>query len=377
MGASVQALQSSMKIALCITTLTLAYEVGLAYGGALLGFGDGLRHVSGLTPGFGLGDSLDIGLSLPRRQVRQNYATTEAPEADPVAVLKSDQNVDEDIVESPGTNTDPVTIQSTTPSSEPIDPIVDKVIAFLDEFFSSESGAPVTNKTGLQLDDLAPVDSISSDSVVHEVVHAAPIIDSKISPGMSGSVQNTRILKNRVAPVISEFNRSANVLDNRISPVQSGFTHTTSVLNNKSSLRQSGSVRKVRVLKQRISPRLGNSPVAGPNVEHSEGHVVSGVRPVIHSAAVTPHISRGAVYPGESSYTSDVIPFTYQYSVDDEATNSHYNEAVSDDGTGVREGTYNVALPDGRTQHVTYNVDDVEGYIAAVSYVTKYPGDRV
>merc|ERR1711955_190394 len=223
MGASVQALQSSMKIVFCITTLTVAY------GGALLGLGNGLRQVSGLTPGFGLGDSLGIDRFLPRQQVRQNYPTPETTQVKPVIVRQIDQNVDEDIVQTPGSSKDPVTTMSNTPSSEPIDPIVDKVIAFLDEFFSSESGAPITNKTGLQLDDLAPVDSISSDSVVHEVVHAAPVIDSKISPGMSGSVQNTRVLKNRVAPVISESIRSANVLDNRISPIQSGFTHTTSV----------------------------------------------------------------------------------------------------------------------------------------------------
>merc|ERR1712126_647070 len=190
---------------------------------------------------FGLGDSLGIDRFLPRQRVRQTYPTPETTEVKPVIVRQIDQNVDEDIVQTPESSKDPVTNMSTTLPSEPIDPIVDKVIAFLDEFFSSESGAPVTNKTGLQLDDLAPVDSISSDSVVHEVVHAAPVIDSKISPGMSGSFQNTRVLKNRVAPVISESIRSASVLD------------------NKSSLRQSGSVRKVRVPKQRISPRLGNS----------------------------------------------------------------------------------------------------------------------
>merc|ERR1711899_679135 len=42
--------------------------------------------------------------------------------------------------------------------------------------------------------------------------------------------------------------------------------------------------------------------------------------------------------------------------------------AETDDGTAARTGSYSVALPDGRTQHVEYTANDIEGYVATVTY---------
>merc|ERR1712090_60375 len=42
--------------------------------------------------------------------------------------------------------------------------------------------------------------------------------------------------------------------------------------------------------------------------------------------------------------------------------------AETDDGTAARTGSYSVALPDGRTQYVSYTANDVEGYVATVTY---------
>ena len=124
---------------------------------------------------------------------------------------------------------------------------------------------------------------------------------------------------------------------------------------------------------------VGVVPVISHGVGHGVSHgVAHHVTPVIHSAPVTTHGTTPSSGPAES-YPDEVIPFTYEYSVSDDATGSNYNVAVSDDGTGVREGSYSVALPDGRIQHVTYTANDVDGYVASVTYdgTASYPEDRV
>merc|ERR1711956_93318 len=40
----------------------------------------------------------------------------------------------------------------------------------------------------------------------------------------------------------------------------------------------------------------------------------------------------------------------------------------SNDGTGVVSGSYSVNLPDGRIQTVNYHANDIDGYVAEVSY---------
>merc|ERR1711874_291573 len=84
--------------------------------------------------------------------------------------------------------------------------------------------------------------------------------------------------------------------------------------------------------------------------------------PVVHHAAPAYHAAPVEVYPDE------VSPYTYQYAVADDYSNSNFNAAESDDGTGKREGSYSVALPDGRIQHVNYHVNDYDGYVAEVTY---------
>merc|ERR1712129_143411 len=45
-----------------------------------------------------------------------------------------------------------------------------------------------------------------------------------------------------------------------------------------------------------------------------------------------------------------------------------FQQAESNDGTGVVEGSYSVNLPDGRIQTVQYSANDLTGNVATVTY---------
>merc|ERR1739842_208691 len=94
------------------------------------------------------------------------------------------------------------------------------------------------------------------------------------------------------------------------------------------------------------APLLHHAPVAH--------HAVAHHAPVAHAVA--------EVYPDEIS------PYTYNYAVADDYSKSNFNAGESSDGAGNAEGSYSVALPDSRIQHVNYHSDPVNGYVAEVTY---------
>merc|ERR1712129_184164 len=73
-------------------------------------------------------------------------------------------------------------------------------------------------------------------------------------------------------------------------------------------------------------------------------------------------------YAAAEVYPDEISPYTYQYAVADDYSHSNFNAAESNDGTGVVQGSYSVDLPDGRTQHVAYHANDIDGYVAEVTY---------
>merc|ERR1712029_1078815 len=80
-------------------------------------------------------------------------------------------------------------------------------------------------------------------------------------------------------------------------------------------------------------------------------------------AAVGPPAPYGAapVYP-------DAAPvYTYAYAAADDYSGVNFGQTENRDGYAT-SGSYNVALPDGRIQTVTYRVDGDSGYIADVQY---------
>ena len=60
-----------------------------------------------------------------------------------------------------------------------------------------------------------------------------------------------------------------------------------------------------------------------------------------------------------------LMPFNFAWAVKDEPSNDFAHEAASDGKTVI--GSYRVALPDGRTQIVSYTANE-NGYVADVQY---------
>jgi Insect cuticle protein len=60
------------------------------------------------------------------------------------------------------------------------------------------------------------------------------------------------------------------------------------------------------------------------------------------------------------------MPHSFAWEVKDEPSKNDYSHQQESDGK-VTTGSYRVALPDGRTQIVTYRADE-NGYVADVKY---------
>ncbi|XP_042234987.1 pro-resilin-like [Homarus americanus] len=70
--------------------------------------------------------------------------------------------------------------------------------------------------------------------------------------------------------------------------------------------------------------------------------------------------------PPQNGYQSG-MPHNFAYTVRDEYAGTNFGHSEDSDGNTV-QGTYNVDLPDGRKQTVTYEADHSKGFIADVQY---------
>merc|ERR1712168_140722 len=135
----------------------------------------------------------------------------------------------------------------------------------------------------------------------------------------------------------------------------------------------------------------GARGVIAPPVAHAIAHPVAHAiaHPVVHAAPVISHaplvhaapaiahpvaVAHPAAYAAGDAL-AEVSPYNYNYAVSDDYSGSNFQAAESSDGTGAKTGSYTVALPDGRTQTVNYSTNDVDGYVADVTYdgVPTYP----
>merc|ERR1712106_1026179 len=125
--------------------------------------------------------------------------------------------------------------------------------------------------------------------------------------------------------------------------------------------------------------------VAHPAVAVAPLHHAVHAAPLAHAVHAAPVIAHAApAYAApvvaapayhEPAYKETPEPYTYTYGVSDDYSKANFNAAETSDANGVVSGSYSVALPDGRTQTVTYTADHVNGYVAEVTYegVPMYP----
>ncbi|CAB4057806.1 unnamed protein product [Lepeophtheirus salmonis] len=93
-------------------------------------------------------------------------------------------------------------------------------------------------------------------------------------------------------------------------------------------------------------------------VYHPEPYQPPVHAPIPHHAPPAPHYQH---------YDETPKAYAFKYDVNDEYRGTRYNVEESTDGK-LTTGSYQVALPDGRIQTVTYTVDGYSGFIADVHY---------
>merc|ERR1719486_1432232 len=117
-----------------------------------------------------------------------------------------------------------------------------------------------------------------------------------------------------------------------------------------------------------------HAPVHHVPVHHAPVHVPVHHAPVV---SVAPHPAPYAPAPApvykpapayhEPAYKEEPKPYAFQYGVADDYSGAKFSAQEAADGKAVT-GSYQVALPDGRVQTVTYTADHYNGYVADVKY---------
>merc|ERR1712020_86728 len=118
------------------------------------------------------------------------------------------------------------------------------------------------------------------------------------------------------------------------------------------------------------APAYKPAPYHAPVVHKPAPYVAPIVhKPIVHPA---PAYHKPAPYH-EPAYDGPAV-YEYGYAVQDDYSKAAFSANENRNGDATT-GSYTVALPDGRTQIVTYHVDAYGGYVADVKYegVAQYP----
>merc|ERR1711862_966121 len=107
---------------------------------------------------------------------------------------------------------------------------------------------------------------------------------------------------------------------------------------------------------------------------HPVAHAVHAAPVVAHAVHAAPVVHAAPAYhaPVKAGYVADDLaeqsPYTFTYAVADDYSKSSFNAEESSDGASNVAGSYSVALPDGRIQHVKYTSNGYDGFVADVTY---------
>merc|ERR1712029_1170474 len=114
--------------------------------------------------------------------------------------------------------------------------------------------------------------------------------------------------------------------------------------------------------------------VHAPVVAHPVAHAVHAAPVVAHAVHAAQVVHAAPAYHAPvhhapvETYPDEVSPYTYTYAVADDYSKSSFNAEEQSDGASNVAGSYSVALPDGRIQHVKYSSNGYDGYVADVTY---------
>merc|ERR1711910_298300 len=113
---------------------------------------------------------------------------------------------------------------------------------------------------------------------------------------------------------------------------------------------------------------------AAPLLHHAAPVVHHAAPVVAHAVHAAPVVHAAPAYhaPVKAGYVADDLaaqsPYAFTYVVADDYSKSSFNAEEQSDGASNVAGSYSVALPDGRIQHVKYSSDGYDGYVADVTY---------
>merc|ERR1719226_216347 len=134
-----------------------------------------------------------------------------------------------------------------------------------------------------------------------------------------------------------------------------------------------------------IQPSVfANRPVAQGKAAVVPLHSVA-PQHVAHAVHAAPVVHAAPAYhaPVKAGYVADDLaeqsPYQFTYAVADDYSKSSFNAEETSDGASNVAGSYSVALPDGRIQHVKYTSNGYDGFVADVTYegTAVYPEEPV
>merc|ERR1712029_1299200 len=187
--------------------------------------------------------------------------------------------------------------------------------------------------------------------------------------GVTHQADNSKGLS-EIQPAIAA-NRPVPVGKNAVIPLHSVAPH--------------GVAHAAPVLAHAVQAPVHHAVHAAPVVAHPVAHAVHAAPVVAHAVHAAPVVHAAPAYhaPVKAGYVADDLaeqsPYSFTYAVADDYSKSSFNAEESSDGASNVAGSYSVALPDGRIQHVKYTSNGYDGFVADVTYegTAVYPEEVV